>query len=162
MSLIAPFAWQFASSGFLPSVPEERGCLARDWRRNPETAGCVLQRTLYKAVEATNMVISVTTVACQGPLTLPSTLSKFPRDYLLCLFSSMDTSQSSPSPHSGHSLLPLVSLMPVAQPLLSPPPFLPSPLTTAPAPLHLCQGLHSTLVPPGPWATSSPRQGQEL
>lgn len=161
MPLITPFVWRFASSGLSPSVPAERGCHAQGWRHNPEAAGCMLQRILYKAVEATDTVASVTTVVCQALLALPSILTKFPRHWLLCLSSSKDTPQSSPSPHLGHSLLPVVSLVPVAQPSPSPSPFLPSPLTTAPAPLPLCQALCSTLVPPGPWATSS-LQSQEL
>lgn len=57
------------------------------------------QRSLYRAVEAMNTVVSVTTAVCQGPLALPITFPKFPRTGFFV--SLRNTSQSSPSPHSG-------------------------------------------------------------
>lgn len=96
MPPITPFAWRFAGSGFCPRVPVERECHAPDWRSSSEPAGCVLQRPWTW--------LPVTTAVCQGPLALPSTFTKFPRDYLLHLSSSKDTSPSFPSPHSGHFL----------------------------------------------------------
>lgn len=65
-------------------------------------------------------------------------------------------------PRTGYFLPPLVFLVPVAQPLPSPLPFLLFPLTTTPTPLPACQGLCNTLAPPGPWAIPSLVEGQEL
>lgn len=59
MPSITPFLWRLASSGFLPSVPVERGFHAQEWMSNPEPVGCMLQRILYKAVEATDTDVSV-------------------------------------------------------------------------------------------------------
>lgn len=168
---VTHFAWRFANCVFLPRVPVERGSVMLKtggvtWRlqdacfKGAFTELWKPQRILYRAVEAINTVFSVITVVCQGPLPLPSTLPKFPRTgFFLPL---RDTSQSPPSPHLGYFLPPPISLMPVAQPPPSSPPFLLAPLTTTSTPLPTCQGLCNTLVPPGPWATSSPFQGQEL
>lgn len=146
------------------SIPE---CL---WKGNvmPQTGGVTqrLQDACFK--ESFTKLwkpwtwLPVTTAVCQGPLACPSTFTKSPRDYLLCLSSSNDTSPSFPVPYSGHFLLPLIFPVTVAQASPSPPPFLSSPLNRAPAPLSSCQGLYSIMVPPGPWATSSALQAQEL
>lgn len=170
MPPVTHLAWRFASCVFLSRVPMERGCHAQmrgvTWRlqdacfKGAFTELWRPQRILYRAVEAMNTVVSVTTALCQGPLALPSTLPKFPRTGFFV--SLRDTSQSSPSPHSGCFLPPLISFVWLAQPLPSSLPFLLSPLTTTPTPLPACQGLCNTLVPPGPWATSSLFQGQEL
>lgn len=158
MPPVTHFAWRFASCVFLFRVLVERGCHAQDERRNLEATGCMLQKILYRAVEAMNTVVSVTTVVCQGPLALPSIHPRFLRTgFFVCL---RDNSQSSPSPHSSYFLPPRISLVPVAQPLPSSLLFLLSPLTTTPTPLPACQGLCNTLVPP--WATSSLFEGQEL
>lgn len=97
MPLVTHFAWRFASSVFLSGVSMEWGCHTQDEKRNLEAAGCMLQRILYRAVEAMSRVFSVTTVVCQGHLALPSTLPRFPRTGFFV--SLRDTSQSSPSPY---------------------------------------------------------------
>lgn len=52
MPPITNFAWRFASCVFLSREPMERGCHAQDERHNLEAAGCILQRSLYRAVKA--------------------------------------------------------------------------------------------------------------
>lgn len=51
MPAITHFPWRFASCVFLTRVPMERGCHAQD-ERHLEPAGCMLQRSLYRAVKA--------------------------------------------------------------------------------------------------------------
>lgn len=152
MPLVTPFAWRCASRGSFPeglwkgsAMPKAGGVTQR------------LQGVCFKgscrAVEATATAASVT--MAKGPRP-PCTLPRFPRDQLLCLPSPGDNSQPSPSPHSGHFPVPLLSLVLATQPPPSPRPVLPSPVTTASAPLPSYWGLCSTPVPPDPWATSPP------
>lgn len=179
MPPVTHFAWRFASFVFFSRVPMERGCHAQDERHNLEAAGCSrileqdacskgaftelwrLQRSLYRAVETSKDPVQScggheSSCLCYSPCT-PQHLPKFPRTGFLV--SLRENSQSSPSPHSGYFLPPLICSGSASTffSSFSPVPSHHNPKTTAYMP-RVC----NTLVPPGPCATSSLFQGQEL